>query len=66
MGVKFRIPMEASRVTKDQLYAVCDVFCRAGYKTWVSEGEVKNRKRTRYINIESVDEAECIREEDDE
>lgn len=59
-----RIPIVASAITKDQQYVVCDLLCRAGYKTWVSKGKVRNGRGTAYIHVEAVEDAENAAEDD--
>lgn len=58
------IPIVASAITKDQQFTICDLFCRAGYKTWVSKGKVRNGRGTTYIHVESADDAEDGGEEE--
>lgn len=58
------IPIVASAITKDQQFAVCDLLCRAGYKTWVSKGKVRNGRGATYIHVESADDAEDGGEEE--
>lgn len=53
-----KIPIVASAITKDQQYVVCDLLCRAGYKTWVSKGKVRNGRGTTYIHVEEVENGE--------
>lgn len=59
-----KIPIVASAITKDQQYIVCDLLCRAGYKTWVSKGKVRNGRGTSYIHVEAVEDAENAVEDD--
>ena len=63
--MKLSIPIVASAITKDQQYTVCDLLCRAGYKTWLSKGKIKGGKGITYINIESVEDSEREREDDE-
>ena len=65
MGKKIAvIPIVASAITKDQQFTVCDLLCRAGYKTWVSKGKVSNGRGTTYIHVERVEDAEDGGEEE--
>lgn len=65
MGKKIAaIPIVASAITKDQKFTVCDLLCRAGYKTWVSKGKVRNGRGTTYIHVENEDDAEDGGEEE--
>lgn len=65
MGKKIAvIPIVASAITKDQQFTVCDLLCRAGYKTWVSKGKVRNGRGTTYIHVESADDEEDGGEEE--
>ena len=59
-----RIPIVASAITKDQQYTVCDLLCRAGYKTWVSKGKIKNGRGTTYIHVEEAGNAEKMEEDE--
>lgn len=65
MGKKIAvIPIVASAITKDQQFTVCDLLCRAGYKTWVSKGRIKNGRGTTYIHVEAFENAEDGGEEE--
>lgn len=59
-----RIPIVASAITKDQQYTICDLLCRAGYKTWVSKGKIKNGRGTTYIHVEEAENAEKMEEDE--
>ena len=59
-----RIPIVASAITKDQQYTVCDLLCRAGYKTWVSKGKIRNGRGITYIHVEEAENAEKMEEDE--